>query len=205
MKKVTRSIGLWMGAASLLAVVATVLAQDKNQAQAPMTITAAPEMKQVASLVGEWEVTGKRRLGPDAPWKEFQTTSTITSILNGRFLQERNSIPAEIVGIPAAPGSRVEFLILYSYDRVHKVYRVGVLDNVFGLLDIYEGQFDNDRLVVSNEGTTAIVRGGIKFAGRNTIYNVSPNSFQSDWEETRDGGKIWMVGLALTYKRKPAP
>ena len=48
-------------------------------------------------------------------------------------------------------GRPLRQVMLFTFDPVRREYRCAVVDNIYGLLDVYEGQRSRTRLVLSNE------------------------------------------------------
>lgn len=178
--------------ALLLTVTTGVAAQPE-----PQSPPAPPAgMARIATIAGHWTVTGKVALGgPGSEMTEIATTSEVESVFGGRFLQETSSITSgEMV---------LTYICTRSYDIFQKRFRMSCLDNDMGLMDIYEGSFEGDRLVLSNVGsqTSYNVSAGPVYS-RNILQILSADSFQVDWESSTDGGKTWKLAARNTYQRR---
>ncbi len=90
------------------------LDMQKYMAEMMKLATPGKEHKALSAMAGEWAVTTKYRMGPDAPWQEGKATSTYTSMLGGRWvLQEYKG------GFAGMPFEGIQIL---GYDKLHKRY-----------------------------------------------------------------------------------
>lgn len=156
----------------------------------------APEqVTRLTSLVGEWEVEFESRSRPNDTLTVLHTTSSITQILNGAFLQER-------VSMPTPSGSRIELIGILGYDRFRSIYRFAWLDNTYALFDVHEGNWEGDSLVVTNTRTrTTVVIGGQEVFGRMIWSAISPDSFTVESLASTDGGTTWFTQAKARYRR----
>lgn len=95
---------------------------------------------------------------------------------------------------------------LISYDWVQDRYRMSSIDEVSGLLDIYEGGFDaGGRLVLSNlESGTHYLQGGTKIHNRLTLAAVG-SGFHFGVEATADLGQTWFHQVRMAFGTELPP
>lgn len=148
----------------------------------------------LASLAGEWQVTGTM-LDLDGKVVKIRSKATIERNLGGTSIEERSSY--------VLPSHTVEFFCIRSWDSFRSRYRMACIDSLSGLLDIYDGVFVNDRLVMTNisSGTHA-EKNGTRMYGRQTVEEISDNSFLMTWEFSLDNGSTWQQYGQLQYRRQ---
>ncbi len=174
------------------------------------------EMNKLAFMEGDWEIneywTPEKDL-PNPNWKPMgKSSSTFKLIFSGAFILESSK------GFPIQPMhegfSAWEYTALYSYDRFQKKYRCIASDNIFGLSDIYEGNFEGNDLVLSNHTTSTFNNHGTNNSPQKNsivISEVSPDSFILTWRMV-DGNKIkknmsyhdipWQWSVKMVFNRK---
>ena len=153
------------------------------------------EMEPLMPLAGDWKLTVAQRPYPQAPWRETETGSTITSLLDGRLLEEHFGFEDR--------GVRTEIVRTWSYDRFKKTYRLTQIDSFTAHQSVMEGTFEENDLVVSNiETGTPWVSGDESYHTRCTLKEIGPDKFQIDSETSNDGGENWFNDTRYTYSRK---
>lgn len=154
-----------------------------------------PEMGRLATLAGEWEVDFESRGDPNGSFTRLQTTSTITTLLNGAFLQER-------VSMPTPKGRPIELIGIWSYDRFRSVYRFAWLDDTYTLFDVHEGTWEGQALVVSNvRARTTLLMGGQEIFSRMIWSQISADAFNVESLASTDGGTTWFTQGRGRYSR----
>ena len=98
----------------------------------------------------------------------------------------------------AVEGAGYRWLI--SYDQVQDRYRMSSIDEVSGLLDIYEGSFDAEgRLVLDNlESGTLYLEHGTKIHNRLTLA-AADGGFHFGVEATEDLGQTWIHQVRMAF------
>lgn len=125
-----------MGAA-LCVFSASALAQDAGSDRQ------LEAMARLAPLAGDWTVTG-RIMGPEGAQALEPGEARTRYAFNDRGLEDN-------ARLDLGGDGPTHLRTLFSYDPYRGLYRLSVMDDTFGLLDIYEGDFDEDgRLVVTN-------------------------------------------------------
>ncbi len=157
-------------------------------------IEAQHGIDRLASLAGEWQVTGTM-LDLDGTAVKIRSKATIERNLEGASVEERSSY--------LLPPHAVEFFCIRSWDSFRGRYRMACIDSLTGLLDIYDGVFENDRLVMTNLSTgTYAETNGTRMYGRQTVEEISKDSFLVTWEFSLDNGSTWQRYGQLQYRRQ---
>ncbi|WP_394693565.1 hypothetical protein [Hyphobacterium sp.] len=178
------------------------------------------EITQFYELQGEWDITLFAQTGRDGEgewqWVEWATTSsTIVTILGGAALYERNQgFPIGENATGAGLFSNWEYEMRLSFDRFSQTYRAVIIDNLWGLEDIYEGQHSDGNLVLSNFDTQTFNRTG---EGRSVqknqieIREISSDGFVLEWatldapEMIAESGRAdqpWEPSVRMVYRRR---
>ena len=179
----------------------------------------APQMAPLKAMVGDWQIDIFYPVAdPSAEngwrWAPAGTTkSTITSSLGGV------SITDHFDGVPTGGANGAEGYDLWSYvttmtwDRGANTYRFGIVDNIWGLLDIYVGNMSATGGDVSNLETSTWGFGGAEGArqkNRIVYSDMETDQFTVDWyvigeasinpDLSRDQ-QSWSPSVRLIYKR----
>lgn len=179
--------------AARLLIVLGVLAPESGTSQGRKP--APVQMARLASLVGEWDVEFESRRGPNDTPTVLRATSSISSIFNSVFLQERGSMPTP-------SGQRIELLGLLGFDQFRSIYRFAWLDDTYALFDVHEGNWEAGSLVVSNTRTrTTLVIGGREYFSRMVWSAIEPDGFVVESFASTDGGTTWFVQVKARYTR----
>jgi len=157
-------------------------------------LPAPPGMGILSPMEGEFTVTIAQRNDPSAPWQEGERSSKFELLLGNLMVQENYS---------TANGNQV--LRSLAYDRFSERYRMTQIDDARGLLDVLEGQFDEEgqRLTLSNvESGTTWSGFGMTFHTRLSIFDITNDGFKMESEWSTDGGENWAVMAKAEYSRK---
>lgn len=155
----------------------------------------AEAMQRLSSLAGEFRVEGVRHT-PDGPVELKPTTATVAYTLNDLALVERSDTDLgqeEPVGL----------MTVFGYDTYREVYRISVIDDTWGVPDIYEGRFVSDGvLVVTNlrSDTHFPLEGGgrLHFQLR---WDLTGDVKRFDVLMSGDGGASWSPYFETKYIR----
>jgi hypothetical protein len=155
----------------------------------------SPAMQRLAGAIGSWTLELESRNGPHDPFTRLETTSAITEILSGAFLQER-------LVLPTPDGHRIEMIGLWGYDKYRARYRFAWLDEALALFDVMEGNWQDGRLVMDNARTgTTIVAQGVEYHGRMVWGPFEPDGFPVESQVSTDGGATWFTQTRGRYTR----
>lgn len=152
-------------------------------------------MERLRWLTGTWDLQIETRYAAESPWQTAQTTSTITPLLEGALLDERFTFELD--------GEHIEVLRQRSWDRFRDVYRFTHSDNVTFHLNVFEGSWNDDRIVVDNLQTASASRQeGQELVERQALYELTPEGFKLDIEQSTDGGVTWVTTAKYVYSRR---
>jgi hypothetical protein len=153
-------------------------------------------MERLGFLAGPWSVTPEFG-SPDGGWSATEAAETeFSAILGGTFWWSETPI--------TWPDGQVWSTVsIWSYDRFRNEYRVTFLDDLWGLLDVYEGRFEDGELKVSNgrSQTWGPSTGGPPAMARVVLHDVSERSFVLEWEGSTDGVAWSPAGLRWRYRK----
>ena len=154
---------------------------------------ASQAMERLQPLAGNYRIEGQRH-APDGPIKLTATQATIAYTLNRRALREDASVD---MGLEQP----VTLLTYFSYDEYRQVYRIAVMDDAFGLMDIYEGRFVDDATLIatnlrSDTHFPTADDGRLHFQLR---WYLGGDVKQFDVLASTDGGASWTPYFEMTY------
>ncbi|QLC22963.1 hypothetical protein HFP51_12670 [Parasphingopyxis sp. CP4] len=150
-------------------------------------------IERLAPLVGTSRVTGVRH-GPNGATDLAASEAEGRIILGGHILREDTQIEQQ-------PGDLITLQTQFSFDQFRNLYRIAVVDDDFGLMDIYEGRFISDTLLVATN-----LRSDTHFP----LEDGRAMHFQLRWDFselvvhfdvllTVDGGANWRPFFELEY------
>ena len=177
---------------SLLGVALCVLSAGA-QAQDNVSDRQIEALERLEPLAGDWVVTGQV-MGPDGMQPLEPGEAQTRFVFNDRGLEENARID---LGGEGATHLRT----LFSYDPYRELYRLSVMDDAYGLLDIYEGDFDYEgRLVATNlrSDTSYPIEGGqLHFK---LVYDFThADGHEFDIYLSTDRGESWTLYFDQHY------
>src|SRR5437773_5272776 len=107
--------------------------------------TPGPQHEAMKKWAGDWECTVKYQMDPSQPWQEAKSTATITTLLDGRYVQEVSN--GEMMGMPFTG------IGLYGYDNVIGKYVSTWIDNMGTGIMKSEGTADTSGKVITWNGS----------------------------------------------------
>ncbi len=155
----------------------------------------AEAMQRLASLAGEFTVEGVRHT-PDGPVDLLSTSATVEFGLNDLTLIEQSDTD---LGMEEP----VALMTVFGYDTYRDVYRILVIDDTWGVPDIYEGRFVSDGVLVAtnlrSDTNFPLEDGGrLHFQLR---WDLSDEVKQFDVLMSSDGGATWQLYFETQYTR----
>jgi Protein of unknown function (DUF1579) len=124
-------------------------------------INRPPQMDRLLPLAGTWKMTPSYFDPRSRQWVDGAVFHALfVPRYDGRYLHSEFVLP-----MPGLPAFMMDWTL--SYDRYRNTYRMAVLENVVGLMDIYEGEWQGDALLLDDKrtGTSAPgVSGRLMFA-----------------------------------------
>ena len=99
-------------------------------------------------------------------------------------------------------GNTIGIEVTFGYDQYRNVYRLYVLDDSFGVPDIYEGTVVGDQLIATNIGlgTSYPLENGGKLEFRFTM-DLSGDKREVKIHMTANEGKQWLPMYRYEYER----
>lgn len=155
-----------------------------------------PALEKFSPLIGTFDISGVRYT-PDGEVPLTPTKSATQPIMGGHGLQDMSQID---VGSPELMGLQSTI----TYDQFRNIYRVTLLDDTLGLMDVYEGHFDSDNVL------------SVTNLRSNTYFPIGPNGeamhFKLRWDlgaspityeilMTVNGGESWDGFSKMTYAK----
>ncbi len=185
-------IGLILAATSLGAN-----AQGQAQSSVPdQSKRPHAAMQKLAPMVGTWSLTMEYSPDDGATWQTAPRSEV-------EFSYQMKNL---VIGERPLNESSTTFQTasFYSYDQYRNTYRIAVLDDTWGIMDIYEGNIENGVLVATNlkAGTLFPVSESLSRAFRLNIAISDSTERRMKIEKSDDGGKSWQPNFNLIYTKK---
>ncbi|RED16814.1 hypothetical protein [Parasphingopyxis lamellibrachiae] len=179
----------------LIVITITIASAGVASAQSEEVQTA---MQRLAPLTGTAQVSVVQHR-PDGPVAMPATQSHGVFTLNGHGLRET-------LRFEQAPGDLITLETMFSYDANRDVYRIAVHDDDFGIMDIYEGRFTSDTVLIATN-----LRSDTYFPlddGRHMHFQLrwdfSEEIVKFDVLYTTDGAATWHLFYEMEYSH-PTP
>jgi hypothetical protein len=156
----------------------------------------APPLAPLADLVGRWQVLTaiptEAGLREGAPGR-----AEVRLAVGGRAL-------VEDVQLERAGAEDLRLRHTFTWDPYLERFRITVIDDASGHLDVYEGAFEEGRLLVDNlrAHTYSPTALGRELAFRMRWHELSPDGFRLDVYQSDDDGESWSLFAAHTYLRE---
>jgi hypothetical protein len=144
----------------------------------------APELKRLSMLANDFTGVVEQRSSKTGEWSAQAVEVSGREILAGRFVENRVRI--QFPGEPRPSGLQ----LIWSYDVLNKRYRMALLDDLTGMLDVFE-QASDQPLSFTNA-----------FGNRLTLRPFDSGKVRMDLDVTKDGGKSWAEALRATLTPK---
>lgn len=176
----TLSLCLTAVAAPGLAEVGTEAFPSAGQDMAAQRAALAAGLQRIRFIAGSWAVTRYSR-DRDGAWTANETQiMTVEPSMNDLYLDATF----------AAPG--FAYRMVFSYDAVMETYRVVSRDDQSGLIDVYQGNFTPEGvLVLTNlESGTHYKSGGLKIHNRMT-FTPTAEGWTVSIDGSADEGATW--------------
>lgn len=181
----------------LISLIVVVSTQSLAAQETVPAASAAPHkaMQKLSPLVGVWSLSMEYSPDNGVTWQKAPRSQVELSFqLKQLIIGERPLDDA------AATFQTRSF---YSYDQYRKTYRIAVMDDTWGLMDIYEGNVTDGVLVATNlkAGTFFPIDEITPRAFRLSIDLSNSNERQMKVEKSDDGGRSWQPNFKLNYKK----
>lgn len=149
-----------------------------------------PQHEFLKSQVGTWTIRNTLYIGPGDP-QVSEATAEVTSILGGRFLQERYS--GTMMGMP------FQGIALTGYDNVRKTYIGTWMDSLSTGIVMMEGTADASGKKITWTGTATDPMTGKTMKIR-MVAALSDASRSVEFYETREGKESKTMEMVYTRK-----
>jgi uncharacterized protein DUF1579 len=157
----------------------------------------AAAMAKLDALQGSWKAT-TQTIQDDGAWQEQSVNLVaIEKSFHGLLLTESET--KRVSGDAASPRLKID----YTYDQYRNVYRISIVDNSWGIMDVYEGDFEDGALILTNirSGTSFPIENGPELFFRMNMP-VSGDKRVLDINLTTDEGETWQPFYRVTYTRE---
>ncbi len=155
----------------------------------------------LAKRVGEWTIDGQMWEAPDAPSQPFTGTSTIKSVMGGRYFLEKIEGPG-FMGMPFEGRS------VFGYDNLTKTYFTFWFDNMMTGVARYEGTPSGDGKTIHYIVDVPDFSAGQYKKGRATDEMIDDDhGVFTMYDTSKDGDEYMTMQIQVTRKgaaSKPA-
>lgn len=176
-----------------LVLSTSLWAQDGTRPQASEKPYAM--MQKLKPLEGHWSMVTEMTQDAGKTWQAFPAEEV------DLHLRHKGMILAEIPADITSPGFHMETYI--SFDQYREVYRKAAIDDVWGIMDMYEGTLEGNSIVFTNlkSGTTFPAGEGKWRNFRLTLELTTPTR-RLHIEKSDDAGASWQPAFRVTYTKK---
>lgn len=189
-----------MGQMNLAGLETELIAAQKGKPVPETRALLAKNLGRLSFLTGQW--TG------------FVTSTPVPSP-SGRAAPSAATTPTrvELAFRPGAGGSYFEgharfagfgYRLVIAYDLFQKVYRTSVIDDVSGLVDVYEGTMDTSGTLTQTNvrSGTHYVQDGKKVHNRLAFTPIEKGLWRWVVDSSTDGGTTWQPGQAFEAEKR---
>lgn len=163
--------------ALFLLFVFNLKAQDSTKTQAPPC--SDPAFAQFDFWVGDWDLT----------WQDsLHGSNTITKVMDDCVIMEN---------FDSSPSGKFRGMSVSTYNINQKIWQQTWVDNNGAYLD-FKGGLEGDKMILSR----SFEKDGNTIMQRMVWYNISDNSFDWNWESSKDKGENWKVLWQIHYERR---
>jgi hypothetical protein len=191
-------------AAASLFISATALAADAPPQMTPQQQAMMAKMAKAATpgaphtlltgMAGEWTCATKYQVDPSQPWQESSSTATITSLMDGRYIQELDS--GQFSGMPFSG------MGIYGFDNVSGKYVSSWIDNMGTGIMTSTGTADASGKVITWIGTMNDPVTGKPAKSRMVTTMIDNDHHTFEMFGVPPGGKKEMKMMTIDYARK---
>ena len=181
-------------------VTASAFAADPTPEQQAMmekmTKAATPgaQHAMLTKMAGEWTATVKFQMDPSQPWQEATGTSVVTTLMDGRYIQESNT--STMMGMPFLG------MGITGYDNVIGKYVSTWIDNMGTGIMTSTGSADASGKVISWNGVMSDPITGKPSKARLVTTVIDDNHHTFEMYSVPPGAKKEMKTMTIDYKRK---
>ena len=155
------------------------------------------KMQALEVLAGRWQMTVYVTEDGGETWAPTPTQDVeLRFVHKGMMLEE---VPGDL----DSPGFHMHTFI--TYDQYRNVYRKAALDDVWGILDLYQGEIEGDRLVIDNlEAGTFFPIDENTWRGFRLTMELKPDRRWMWIDKTDDNGATWQPAFKSEYVKTGA-
>ena len=176
-----------------LILIAACLINSTLSAE-PAQVSKIPQekMQALAVLTGQWAMAVSITEDDGKTWQTTPAQAVDIRLSHKGMLLEE--VPQDL----SSPGFHMHSLI--SYDQYRKVYRKAATDDVWGIMDMYEGNIEDEKLVLTNlKSKTYFPISENIWRGFRLTLELKPNHRTLWIEKTDDDGKTWQAAFKADY------
>lgn len=156
--------------------------------------TPGPQHEVIKKMSGEWTCTVHMQMDPSQPAQESQSTASITTLMDGRYVQELDS--GQMMGMPFSG------MGIYGYDNVIGKYVSTWIDNMGTGIMHGQGTIDPSGKVIHWTSTMSD-----PITGKPTVEHMvttwsDDNHYMLEMYGTPPGAKKEMKTMTIDYARK---
>jgi hypothetical protein len=146
-------------------------------------------LKALDFLIGDWTITVDARLSKDGPWERSKARSSIKKAVGNTIFEE------EVIGTRQNREWVARCWI--AVDNRTSRYQWAFVDSDHGVLELYEGDWSGDGLILQKE----IIFPQSRVLRRIIYSNFSTDSFTVRSMRSADDGKTWDLTGTSQYER----
>lgn len=166
-----------------------------NETIPKVSLVPLAKMKDLSVLSGYWDMEVFITQDNGKSWQSTPKQSvSIIAGHKGMMLEER---PMNL----NSPGFHMHSFI--TYDQYRKVYRKAAVDDVWGIMDLYEGKIEDGKLIMTNlRAKTFFPVAENVWRGFRLIIELESPQRSMLIEKTDDNGKTWQAAFKVEYRLK---
>ncbi len=165
-------------------------ADSTQTTPATMEMGAPPEMKEVAWMVGTWDVVNQEKSPTSTEWKESKAECEFSYALDGAALTI--NYHGQYMGAPFNGQG------MQCWDRFNKQWQMVWADDMSAMMVMYTGKTEDGK----TEFIAKTDMMGHPYWARITMSNVTPTSYDWTYEDSMDGGKTWNLSVKSKYTKR---
>jgi hypothetical protein len=168
--------------------------QQKMMDKMMKAATPGPQHALLAKMAGEWNCTVKFQPDPTQGWQESQSTAVVTSLMDGRYIQEIDS--GQMMGMP------FNGMGIYGFDNVSGKFVSSWIDNMGTGIMSSVGTMDKDGKVIRWDGSMNDPVTGKPSKEHMVITVIDDDHHTFEMFGTPPGAKKEMKVMTIDYVRK---
>ena len=167
-----------------------VLAQEGQVP--PVSVVPLDKMAALEVLAGRWTMTVYSTEDDGENWTPAPSQAVDIQYRHKNFLLEETPSDLE------SPGFHMHTFL--TYDQYRGVYRKAALDDIWGILDLYEGDIDDGWLILDNlKSATFFPVGENQWRGFRLRMELKSKQRWMWIDKTDDNGQSWQPAFKAEY------